>query len=236
MLEIKNFSKSYGDKKVVDNLSISVQPGDIYGFIGANGAGKTTTIKSIVGIHTFDHGEVKLFNINLKDNPEYYKSFIGYSPDTPDLYNNMTGKAYIELIAALYKMENIELEEKLSYLIKELKFESAIYDLVSSYSHGMKQRLVLISLLMHDPKLIILDEPFVGLDPNAIDFLVNEIRRRASEGAIILYSTHVLEVAEKLCNKLVILDHGKAVVNDTMESILKKAPLNEIFKDVTSDE
>ena len=148
----------------------------------------------------------------------------------------MTGKAYIELIAALYKMENIELEEKLSYLIKELKFESAIYDLVSSYSHGMKQRLVLISLLMHDPKLIILDEPFVGLDPNAIDFLVNEIRRRASEGAIILYSTHVLEVAEKLCNKLVILDHGKAVVNDTMESILKKAPLNEIFKDVTSDE
>lgn len=237
MLSIQNLSKTYkGSDKGVKNLSLELYEGDICSFIGANGAGKTTTIKSIVGIHTFDHGEVKLFNINLKDNPEYYKSFIGYSPDTPDLYNNMTGKAYIELIAALYKMENIELEEKLSYLIKELKFESAIYDLVSSYSHGMKQRLVLISLLMHDPKLIILDEPFVGLDPNAIDFLVNEIRRRASEGAIILYSTHVLEVAEKLCNKLVILDHGKAVVNDTMESILKKAPLNEIFKDVTSDE
>ncbi|MFB1052180.1 ABC transporter ATP-binding protein [Paraliobacillus sp. JSM ZJ581] len=237
MLSIKKLSKTYkGSDKGVKNLSLELHQGDICAFIGANGAGKTTTIKSIVGIHTFDEGEVKLYDTNLKDDPEHYKSIIGYSPDTPTLYNNMTGKAYIELIASLYRMEETELEERLRYLLKELKFENAIHDLVSSYSHGMKQRLVLISLLMHNPKLIILDEPFVGLDPNATDFLVNEMRSRASEGAIILYSTHVLEVAEKICNKLVILNQGEVVVNDTMENGLKKASLNEIFRDVTSDE
>lgn len=237
MLSIKNLTKTYkGSNKGVKNLSLDLNEGDICAFIGANGAGKTTTIKSIVGIHTFDQGEVKLYDENLKDNPEYFKSLIGYSPDTPALYNNMTGKAYIELIASLYKMKETELEQSLRYLLKKLKFESAVHDLVSSYSHGMKQRLILISLLMHNPRLIILDEPFVGLDPNATDFLVKEMRTRANEGAIILYSTHVLEVAEKICNKLVILNEGKVVVNDTMQSILKKSSLNEIFRDVTSDE
>ncbi|GIN69988.1 ABC transporter [Bacillus sp. J14TS2] len=235
MLSIKNVSKTYkASSKGVRNLSLELHPGDICAFIGANGAGKTTTIKAIVGIHMFDKGEISLFDTKLKDNPEQYKAMIGYSPDTPALYNNMTGKAYIELIAALYKMDEIELDRNLAYLLKELKFEDAVHELISSYSHGMKQRLVLISLLMHHPKLIILDEPFVGLDPNATDFLINEMKSRAKEGVIILYSTHVLEVAEKVCNKLVILNKGEVIVNDTMQNIIKQASLNEIFRDVTS--
>lgn len=237
MLSIKNLSKKYkGSNKGIRNLSLELHQGDICAFIGANGAGKTTAIKSIVGIHTFDEGEVKLFHTKLKEDPEQFKSMIGYSPDTPVLYNNMTGKAYIELIASLYKMDAAELDKNLGYLLKELKFKNAIHDLVSSYSHGMKQRLVLISLLMHNPKLIILDESFVGLDPNATHFLINEMKSRANEGAIILYSTHVLEVADKVCNKVVILNKGEVIVNDTMKNIVQKASLNEKFRDVTADE
>lgn len=236
MLAIKNLSKTYrGSDKGVKNLSLALHEGDICGFIGANGAGKTTTIKAIVGIHAFDKGEVKLFDTKLKDDPEQFKAMIGYSPDTPTLYNNMTGKDYIELIASLYQLDDKERDKNLAYLLKELEFESAIYELVSSYSHGMKQRLVLISLFMHNPKLIILDEPFVGLDPNATHFLINEMKKRAKEGAIILYSTHVLEVAEKVCNKVVILNKGEVVVNNTMENIIKDTSLNELFRDVTSN-
>lgn len=235
MLAINNLSKIYKDSyKGVKNLSLDLLEGDICGFIGANGAGKTTTIKAIVGIHAFDKGEVTLFDTKLKDNPEQFKAMIGYSPDTPTLYNNMTGKDYIELIASLYQVNDTERDKNLAYLLKELKFENAIHELVSSYSHGMKQRLVLISLFMHNPKLIILDEPFVGLDPNATHFLIDEMKKRAKEGVIILYSTHVLEVAEKVCNKVVILNKGEVVVNDSMQNITKKASLNEIFRDVTS--
>lgn len=236
MLAIKNLSKTYkGSDKGVKNVSLELFQGDICAFIGANGAGKTTTIKAIVGIHAFDEGEVKLFDTKLKDDPEQFKAMIGYSPDTPTLYNSMTGKNYVELIASLYRMNDNERDKNLAYLLKELEFGSAIHDLVSSYSHGMKQRLVLISLFMHNPKLIILDEPFVGLDPNATHFLINEMKKRAKEGAIILYSTHVLEVAEKVCNKLVILNKGEVVVNDSMQNLVKEASLNEIFRDVTSN-
>lgn len=235
MLSIKNLTKTYkASNKGVKNLSLALHEGDICGFIGANGAGKTTTIKAIVGIHAFNEGEVALFDTKLKDDPEQFKAMIGYSPDTPTLYNNMTGKDYIELIVSLYQVNDTERDKNLAYLLKELEFENAIHDLVSSYSHGMKQRLVLISLFMHNPKLIILDEPFVGLDPNATHFLINEMKRRAKEGAIILYSTHVLEVAEKVCNKVVILNKGEVVVNDSMQNITKEASLNEIFRDVTS--
>ncbi|GAB2567435.1 ABC transporter ATP-binding protein [Gracilibacillus alcaliphilus] len=237
MLSIKNISKIYkGSNKGISNLSLELHQGDICAFIGANGAGKTTTIKSIVGIHPFDKGEVTLFGTNLQANPAHFKSMIGYSPDTPALYPNMTGKAYLELIASLYEIDEGERNKNLAYLLKELTFETAVHELISSYSHGMKQRLVLISLLMHNPKLIILDEPFVGLDPNATRFLIDEMKSRASEGVIILYSTHVLEVAEKVCNKLVIFHKGEVVVNDTMEHILQKASLDEIFRDVTSDD
>ncbi|MGE6631595.1 ABC transporter ATP-binding protein [Bacillus sp. NPDC077027] len=235
MLSIKNLSKTYkGSNKGVKNLSIELHQGDICAFIGANGAGKTTTIKSIVGIHPFDNGEVTLFDTKLEDDPEQFKAMIGYSPDTPTLYNNMTGKAYIELIASLYKMDEGERDKNLAYLLKELDFKSSVHELISSYSHGMKQKLVLISLFMHNPKLIILDEPFIGLDPNATHFLINEMKNRAKEGVIILYSTHVLEVAEKVCNKLVILNKGEVVVNDTMQNIIKEASLGEIFRGVTS--
>lgn len=237
MLSIKNLSKIYKDSdKGIKNLSLKLHPGDICAFTGANGSGKTTAIKSIVGIHTFDHGTITLDDINLNQEPEKFKALVGYAPDTPILYNNMTGQSYIELIAGLYKMTGDELNNKLTFLLKSLNFEDAIYDLVSNYSHGMKQRLILISLLMHDPKLIILDEPFVGLDPNATDFLISEINNRARNGAIILYSTHVLEVAEKICNRLVILNHGEVVLNDTMEKAIKETSLNQRFKDVTLNE
>ncbi|MBY7145075.1 ABC transporter ATP-binding protein [Virgibacillus sp. NKC19-3] len=237
MLSVKNISKTYkGSNKGVKNVSLELNQGDICAFIGANGAGKTTTIKSIVGIHAFDEGEVTLCNTDVKDTPEHFKSLIGYAPDTPMLYDNMTGKAYIELVASLYKMEKVALDQNVTYLLKKLELENAIHELISSYSHGMKQRLVLISLFMHNPKLIILDEPFVGLDPNATHFLTSEMKRRANEGVIILYSTHVLEVAEKICNKLVILNKGEVVVNDTMENVLQEASLNDIFRDVMSDE
>ncbi|WP_066189418.1 ABC transporter ATP-binding protein [Gracilibacillus timonensis] len=237
MLSIKNVSKTYkGSHKGVKNVSLTLQQGDICAFIGANGAGKTTTIKSIVGIHSFDQGDITLFDTKLNENPERFKAMIGYSPDTPTVYPHMTGKAYIELIASLYKLEEEELNKSLAYLLKELEFESAVHELVSSYSHGMKQRLVLISLFMHNPRLIILDEPFVGLDPNATHFLIHEMKNRAKKGAIILYSTHVLEVAEKVCNKLMILNQGEVVVNDTMQNITEHASLYERFREVTSHE
>lgn len=238
MLNINNLSKIYkGSDKGVKRFNLNLNAGDICAFIGANGAGKTTTIKSIVGLHEYDEGEIILSEINLKNNPEKFKSMLGYSPDSPTLYSNMTGKAYIELIASLYNMSQSELESELTVLLKELKFENAIYELISSYSHGMKQRLILIGLLMHNPKLIILDEPFVGLDPNATGFLVEEMKRRASMGSIIIYSTHVLEVAEKICNRIVIIDDSEVVMNDYMENILSKnASLTKIFADVTSNE
>ncbi|WP_052255096.1 ABC transporter ATP-binding protein [Salinicoccus sp. YB14-2] len=238
MLTINNLSKIYrGSDKGVKHFNLNLNAGDICAFIGANGAGKTTTIKSIVGLHEYDEGEVILSEINLKNNPEKFKSMLGYSPDSPTLYNNMTGKAYIELIASLYNMSQSELESELTVLLKALKFENAIYELISSYSHGMKQRLILIGLLMHNPKLIILDEPFVGLDPNATGFLVEEMKRRAAMGSIIIYSTHVLEVAEKICNRIVIIDDSEVVMNDYMENILSKnVSLTKVFADVTSNE
>lgn len=238
MLNIKNLTKIYkGSDKGVKHLSLNLNAGDICAFIGANGAGKTTTIKSIVGLHEYDEGEVSLSEINLKHNPENFKSMLGYSPDTPTLYNNMTGKAYIELMASLYDMSQAELESELPVLLKALKFENAIYELISSYSHGMKQRLILIGVLMHKPKLIVLDEPFVGLDPNATGFLVEEMKRRAAKGSIIIYSTHVLEVAEKICNRIVIIDESEVVMNDYMDNILSKnASLTKVFADVTSNE
>jgi len=237
MLTIQNLTKIYsGSKKGIKDLNLELVEGDICAFIGMNGAGKTTSIKSIVGIHNFDHGEIELNNISIKDNPQEFKKQIGYSPDTPALYGNMTGYAYLELIGSIYNVDSDSINNQLTILLKKLHFGDAIHDLVSTYSHGMKQRLVLISVLMHNPKLIILDEPFVGLDPNATYFLQEEMKKRASEGAIVLYSTHVLEVAEKICNKVVMIHEGKVVVNDTMINLLVNGSLNETFRRITTHE
>lgn len=237
MFKIEKLSKIYpGTDKGIRDLNLLLEPGDICAFIGLNGAGKTTSLKSIVGIHPFDEGVVELEGINLQENPQQYKSLMGYSPDTPDIYPNMTGKNYLELIGSMYEMDHNEMELQLNILLKQLDFKESVNDVISSYSHGMRQRLVLISLLMHNPKLIILDEPFVGLDPNATDFLKNEMKRRASEGVIIIYSTHVLEVAEKLCNRVVMIHKGRVAVNDSMENVTINKDLFSVFKDVTAHE
>lgn len=235
MLSINNLTKVYkGSEKGIRNLTLNLAPGDICAFIGMNGAGKTTSIKSIVGIHRFDRGDIELDSVNIANNPQEFKQMIGYSPDTPVLYGNMTGYSYLELIGSIYQIDNETINEQLNTLLKQLNFGDAIHDLISTYSHGMKQRLVLISILMHNPKLIILDEPFVGLDPNATYFLQEEMKKRAAEGSIVLYSTHVLEVAEKLCNKVVMIHDGEVVVNDTMINLLSESSLGEKFRSITA--
>ncbi|MDE4085903.1 ABC transporter ATP-binding protein [Planococcus maritimus] len=237
MLSINNLTKVYkGSEKGIRNLTLDLAPGDICAFIGMNGAGKTTSIKSIVGIHRFDRGDIELDSVNIANNPQEFKQMIGYSPDTPVLYGNMTGYSYLELIGSIYQIDNETINEQLNTLLKKLNFGDAIHDLISTYSHGMKQRLVLISILMHNPKLIILDEPFVGLDPNATYFLQEEMKKRAAEGSIVLYSTHVLEVAEKLCNKVVMIHDGEVVVNDTMINLLSESSLGEKFRSITAHE
>lgn len=234
MLSINNLTKVHkGTEKGIRNLTLNLDAGDICAFIGMNGAGKTTSIKSIVGIHSFDQGEISLNDVSLKNNPTEFKQMIGYSPDSPILYEYMTGHSYLELIASIYQIRLDTVNEQLDNLLENLHFGNALYDLISTYSYGMKQRLVLISILLHHPKLIILDEPFVGLDPNATYFLQEIIKKRASEGAIVLYSTHVLEIAEKLCNKVVMIHNGTVVVNDSMANLLSKSTLSEKFRSIS---
>ncbi|MCJ1907530.1 ABC transporter ATP-binding protein [Planococcus ruber] len=237
MLSINNLTKLYkGSEKGIRNLTLDLVEGDICAFIGMNGAGKTTSIKSIVGIHGFDQGDIELDGVSIEKNPQEFKQMVGYSPDTPVLYGNMTGYSYLELIGSIYQIDNETINEQLNTLLKKLNFGSAFHELISTYSHGMKQRLVLISILMHNPKLIVLDEPFVGLDPNATYFLQEEMKKRAAEGSIVLYSTHVLEVAEKLCNKVVMIHNGEVVVNDTMINLLSESSLGEKFRSITAHE
>jgi len=233
MLEIKNFSKFYGDKKVVDDLSISVQSGDVYGFIGANGAGKTTTIKAVVGIHDFENGSITVDGHSIKAEPVICKKMMAYIPDNPDLYEYMTGFQYINFIADLFEVSTEIRKERIRKYSDLFEMTEHLSRMISSYSHGMKQRTAIISALVHAPKLMVLDEPFVGLDPNATYFLVNELRKRAAAGAIIIYSTHVLEVAEKLCNKLVLIDKGQVKISDSMSSVTKEQTLSAIFRRVT---
>ncbi|WP_203340137.1 ABC transporter ATP-binding protein [Planococcus beijingensis] len=237
MLSINNLTKLYkGSEKGIKNLTLDLAEGDICAFIGMNGAGKTTSIKSIVGIYGFDQGAIELDGVSIEKNPQEFKQMVGYSPDTPVLYGNMTGYSYLELIGSIYQIDNETINEQLNTLLKKLNFGSAIHELISTYSHGIKQRLVLISILMHNPKLIILDEPFIGLDPNATYFLQKEMEKRAAEGSIVLYSTHVLEVAEKLCNKVVMIHNGEVVVNDTMINLLSESSLGEKFRSITAHE
>ncbi|MFJ7734907.1 ABC transporter ATP-binding protein [Lysinibacillus sp. NPDC097287] len=235
MLKVTNLKKIYkGSSKGIQNLSIDVNPGDICAFIGSNGAGKTTTLKSIVGIHSYDSGEITLNNVDLKNNPKKFKEMIGYSPDNPDIYENMRGYEYLEFIGSIFGVSSGEFVNQMERLVKELSMEEALNRLISSYSHGMKQRLVLISIFLHNPDLIILDEPFVGLDPNASFFLTNELQRRAKSGAMIIYSTHVLEVAEKICNRVVLIDQGEVKINGLMKDLVKNESLGEIFRRVTA--
>lgn len=237
MLEIKNLTKIYkGGKKAVSGLNLSVEAGDIYGFIGRNGAGKTTTIKCIVGIHDFDEGEIFVDGKSVKDDPLQCKSVIAYIPDNPDLYEYLTGIQYLNFIADIFDVSGSEREKRIKKEADDFGITSALGDLISSYSHGMKQKLAIIGALLHRPKLLILDEPFVGLDPEASLVLKNKMRELCAGGSAIFFSTHVLDVAEKLCNKVAIIRDGQLLAAGGMEELTKNRSLESVFMEVTKHE
>ena len=237
MLEIKNLTKIYkGGKKAVSGLNLSVEAGDIYGFIGRNGAGKTTTIKCIVGIHDFDEGEIFVDGKSVKDDPLQCKAVIAYIPDNPDLYEYLTGIQYLNFIADIFDVSGSEREKRIKKEADDFGITSALGDLISSYSHGMKQKLAIIGALLHRPKLLILDEPFVGLDPEASLVLKNKMRQLCEGGSAIFFSTHVLDVAEKLCNKVAIIRDGQLIAAGGMEELTKNRSLESVFMEVTKHE
>ena len=237
MLNIINYSKAYkNEKKAVDNVSLEVNPGEIFAFIGHNGAGKTTTIKAIVGILDFTEGDILIDGISIKDNPIACKEKIAYIPDNPDIYESLKGIQYLNFIADIYKVSKEDREREIKKYAEIFEITSALGDLISSYSHGMKQKLAIISALLHKPKLLILDEPFVGLDPKASHLLKQEMKNICNEGAAIFFSTHVLEVAEKLCDKVAIIKDGKIVSKGTMEEVKGNSSLEDIFMELIDNE
>lgn len=237
MLEIKNYCKSYSkDKKVVDDLSLKVSAGDIFCFAGHNGAGKTTTIKSIVGILDFEEGDIIIDGKSIKDNPIECKKEIAYIPDNPDLYEFLTGFEYINFICDIFEMSLEERKENIDKYAKLFDIYDALNDPISSYSHGMKQKIALISALVHNPKLYVLDEPFVGLDPKSTHNLKELMKEKCKEGCAFFFSTHVLDVAEKLCNKVVIIKDGKKVLDKNMKELTKDKSLEDIFMELIKDE
>ena len=231
MLVIDHLDKHYkGTERGVTDISIHVEPGDIYAFIGHNGAGKTTLLKSITGIHEFDRGTVTIDGIDLRENPEEVKRRIAYIPDNPDIYEFLTGIQYLQLIADVFGVPAAEREAKVADYVERFEITGSLGDLVSSYSHGMKQKLVLISALLHSPKLLIMDEPFVGLDPKAAFVLKELMKELTAGGCAIFFSTHVLEVAEKLCNKVAIIKDGRLISSGLMDEVVKEgASLEELF-------
>ena len=237
MLEIKNFSKSYlKGKKAVDNVNLTIQDGEIFGFIGHNGAGKTTTIKSIVGILKVEEGDILINGLSIIKNPKECKKLMAYVPDNPDIYENLTGIQYLNFISDVYKINKKDREERIKEYADLFQLTSALGDLITSYSHGMKQKLVIISALIHKPKILILDEPFVGLDPVASHKVKEIMREMCNEGASIFFSTHVLEVAEKLCDKVAIIKNGQIVANGDVKDIIGDSSLEELFMELEEDE
>lgn len=236
MLKIENLTKHYpGSTKGVTDLSLHVEKGDLYAFIGHNGAGKTTTLKAIAGIHTFEKGEIYVDGISLRENPMACKERLAYIPDNPDLYEYLTGIQYLNFIADVYKIPSDERESLIADYADRLEITSALGDLISGYSHGMKQKLAILSALIHKPRLMILDEPFVGLDPKAAAVVKSLMHELCQSGGAVFFSTHVLEVAEKLCNKVAIIKDGKLVKSGRMEDIVGDDSLEEIFLDIASD-
>lgn len=237
MLKIKNYNKIYPNgKHAVKNLNIEVLPGDLVAFIGANGAGKTTTIKSIVGILPFDEGEILINGSSIVDDPITCKKQLAYIPDNPDLYESLTGINYLNFIADIFKLDKKTRKAKIEYYAKEFELINNLNDYISSYSHGMKQKLALISAFMHEPKLLILDEPFVGLDPKSSFIVKQEMKKMCEAGGAIFFSTHILEVAEKLCNKIAIIKNGELLITGKMEEVIKNSSLEDVFMELTNNE
>ena len=229
MLKICNLTKTYGDKKAVDNLSLHIAPGEIYGFIGHNGAGKTTTIKAVAGILQPDSGEIYIDGISVAKDPLKAKSVLAYIPDNPDLYEFLSGIKYLNFIADVFRVPQKEREERIAHYADLFDITEDLAQPISAYSHGMKQKLALISALIHQPRLLVLDEPFVGLDPLAAHSVKQIMREICNQGGAIFFSTHVLEVAEKLCDKVAIIKKGKLIISGTMEEVKGNTSLEEVF-------
>lgn len=237
MIKIKNFSKTYkGGKKAVNNLNIEVKEGELFAFIGHNGAGKSTTIKSLAGILDFDEGEILINNMSIKEYPIECKKVMAYVPDNPDLYEYLTGIQYLNFIADIYKVKSDDRTRLIKKYGDEFEITKDLGDLISSYSHGMKQKVALIAALIHLPKVLVLDEPFVGLDPKASFTLKKIMKEFCEKGNSIFFSTHVLEVAEKLCNKIAIIKNGELVKQGDIEEVTKDKNLESIFMELIEHE
>ncbi|MBR5662262.1 MAG: ABC transporter ATP-binding protein [Bacilli bacterium] len=236
MITIKNLKKSYGKNEVLKGINLTINEGDIYAFVGSNGAGKTTTIKSMLGILPFDSGDVLYDDLSIKTDGLKIKEELAYIPDNPDIYEHLTGLEYLNFIADMYETSEEYRNKKIKEYAKELEIDTKLNDKIGSYSHGMKQKIVIISALIHDPKVIIMDEPFVGLDPISTHTLKEIMKKLTKEGKIIFFSTHVLDVAEKLCNKIAIIKNGKIIAEGSMKELTKNSSLEDIFLELVSNE
>ncbi len=229
MLKIEHLTKIYGSKKAVDNLSLHIAPGEIYGFIGHNGAGKTTTLKSVVGILQFEQGEIYINGKSIRQNPLACKRELAYIPDNPDLYEYMTGLKYLNFIADVFGIDFALRQQRIAYYANLFELTNDLAQPIAAYSHGMKQKLAIIAAWLHEPRLIIMDEPFVGLDPKAAHLLKGLMREVCNNGGAIFFSTHVLEVAEKLCDKVAIIKNGRLIRSGTMEEVKGDDSLEQVF-------
>ena len=235
MLDIQHLTKTYGEKKAVDDLTLHIAPGEIYGFIGHNGAGKTTTLKSVVGILQFDQGEIIIGGKSIKTDPLACKRLLAYIPDNPDLYDYMTGIKYLHFIADVFGVDAQTRRERIRTYADTFELTGDLAQPIAAYSHGMKQKLAIIAAWLHDPRLIVMDEPFVGLDPKAAHTLKGMMRQVCDNGGAIFFSTHVLEVAEKLCDKVAIIKGGRLIRSGTMEEVKGDDSLEEVFLELEED-
>ena len=235
MLKIEHLTKTYGDKKAVDDLSLHILPGEIYGFIGHNGAGKTTTLKSVAGILQFDAGEITIDGNSVRNQPLACKKEIAYIPDNPDLYDYMTGIKFLNFIADIFGIRAADRQARIHDYAERFELTADLAQPIASYSHGMKQKLAIIAAWIHQPKLIIMDDPFVGLDPKAAHLLKGMMREVCDEGGAIFFSTHVLEVAEKLCDKVAIIKAGRLIRSGTMEEVKGDDSLEQVFLELEGE-
>ena len=235
MLKIENLTKTYGHKKAVDDLSLHIESGSIYGFIGHNGAGKTTTLKAIVGIMNFDSGDIYIDGKSIKKDALACKKIMAYIPDNPDLYEYLTGIKYLNFICDVYGVDQEKRTERIKKYSDMFELSDSLGEVISAYSHGMKQKLAITAALVHEPKLIIMDEPFVGLDPKATHLLKQLMRQMCDQGAAIFFSTHVLEVAEKLCDKIAIIKAGKLIVSGNTQDVIGDESLEDVFLELEDD-
>ena len=235
MLRIEHLTKTYGEKKAVDDLSLHILPGEIYGFIGHNGAGKTTTLKSVAGILRFDAGEIRIGGTSIRTDPLACKRKLAYIPDNPDLYDYMTGIQYLNFIANIFGVSAADRQVRIRELAERFELTNDLAQPIAAYSHGMKQKLAIISAWLHAPQLVVMDEPFVGLDPKAAHLLKGMMRELCDRGGAIFFSTHVLEVAEKLCDKVAILRAGKLIRSGTMDEVKGDDSLEEVFLELEGE-